>query len=108
MKWKPIRRAQGDYEKMMKFMKFHQSDDHYEVHDPDLLRMKKQNESLKSALNEANQSVKQIQTLFETQTVKCFPFDSHCVPDLVVAVKGIVFNRHAWSTFDFVRVFESW
>ena len=69
MKWKPIRRAQGDYEKMMKFMKFHQSDDHYEVHDPDLLRMKKQNESLKSALNEANQSVKQIQTLFETQTV---------------------------------------
>ena len=71
MKWKPIRRAQGDYEKMMKFMKFHQSDDHYEVHDPDLLRMKKQNESLKSALNEANQSVKQIQTLFETQTVKC-------------------------------------
>ena len=64
MKWKPIRRAQGDYEKMMKFMKFHTSDELgncYEVKDPDLLRMKKQNESLKSALNEANQSVKQIQ-----------------------------------------------
>ena len=54
---------------MMKFMKFHQSDEYYEVKDPDLLRMKKQNESLKNALNEANQSVKQIQNLFETQTV---------------------------------------
>ena len=67
MKWKPIRRAQGDYEKMMKFMKFHTSDElgnYYEVKDPDLLRMKKQNESLKSALNEANQSVKQIQVNF--------------------------------------------
>ena len=67
MKWKPIRRAQGDYEKMMKFMKFHTSDElgnYYEVKDPDLLRMKKQNESLKSALNEANQSVKQIQVIF--------------------------------------------
>lgn len=54
---------------MMKFMKFHQSDEYYEVKDPDLLRMKKQNESLKNALNEANLSVKQIQNLFETQTV---------------------------------------
>ena len=56
---------------MMKFMSFFNSssDQCYEVKDPDMLRMQKQNEALKEALNEANQSVQHITTIFATQTV---------------------------------------
>jgi len=44
-------------------------DTSYEVKDPDLLRMQSQNEKLKEALDEANQTVKQIQNVFTAQTV---------------------------------------
>ena len=59
----------------MKFMNFFDSseDTSYEVKDPDLLRMQSQNEKLKEALDEANQTVKQIQNVFTAQTVSFEP-----------------------------------
>ena len=65
----------GNYEKVMKFMNFFDSseDTSYEVKDPDLLRMQSQNEKLKEALDEANQTVKQIQNVFTAQTVSRKP-----------------------------------
>lgn len=48
------------------------ADQCYEVKDPDMLRMQKQNEALKEALNEANQSVQHITNIFATQTVSTF------------------------------------
>ena len=70
MKWKPIRRLNGNYEKIMNLMSFDGDGNPgsvlYEVKDPDILTLEKENNCLKEALDQANQSVKQISEIFES------------------------------------------
>ncbi|CAG5099526.1 Oidioi.mRNA.OKI2018_I69.XSR.g16566.t1.cds [Oikopleura dioica] len=71
MRFKPIRRLNGDYEKIMRYMNFQDSTAGvlYEVKDPEIIAYEKENQGLKVALREANESVqeRQISELFATR-----------------------------------------